>query len=199
MWRRKTPLHDPFCGSGTIAIEAVLYAHNVAPGLGRNFAYENLSICDASRALEIKKEEAAKIRTDVECHIAGSDIDPFAIDRAKMNAEHACTMAGRALQLIGSDMRIERPEFFVSDFEALHSEFENGLILCNPPYGERLGDEIQAENLYRKMGSLISNFENWQMGIITSQKSFENCLGKKASAVKPLKAGNLDTSFYIYR
>lgn len=199
MWRRKTPLHDPFCGSGTIAIEATLYAHNVAPGLGRNFAYENLSIYDSSRALEIKKEEASKIRTDVECHIAGSDIDPFAIDRAKLNAEHACTMAGRALQLIGSDMRIERPEFFVSDFENLHSEFENGLILCNPPYGERLGDEFQAESLYRKMGSLISNFENWQIGVITSQKSFENCFGKKASAVKSLKAGNLDTSFYIYR
>lgn len=199
MWRRKTPLHDPFCGSGTIAIEAALYAHNVAPGLGRNFAYENLSIYDSSRALEIKKEEASKIRTDVECHIAGSDIDPFAIDRAKLNAEHACIMAGRALQLIGSDMRIERPEFFVSDFENLHSEFESGLILCNPPYGERLGDEFQAESLYRKMDSLTSNFENWQMGVITSQKSFENCFGKKASAVKPLKAGNLDTSFYIYR
>ena len=108
-------------------------------------------------------------------------------------------MAGRALQLIGSDMRIERPEFFVSDFENLHSEFENGLIICNPPYGERLGDEFQAESLYRKMGSLISNFENWQIGVITSQKSFENCFGKKASAVKSLKAGNLDTSFYIYR
>lgn len=89
--------------------------------------------------------------------------------------------------------------FFVSDFENLHSEFENGLILCNPPYGERLGDEFQAESLYRKMGSLISNFENWQIGVITSQKSFENCFGKKASAVKSLKAGNLDTSFYIYR
>lgn len=60
MWRRKTPLHDPFCGSGTIAIEAALYAHNVAPGLGRNFAYENLSIYDSSRALEIKKKKPQK-------------------------------------------------------------------------------------------------------------------------------------------
>ena len=110
MWRRKTPLHDPFCGSGTIAIEAALYAHNIAPGLGRRFAYENLVIYNQQRALEIKREEASKIRTDVECRITGSDIDPAAVERSRLNAEHACVMAGRALQLIGSDMRIERPD-----------------------------------------------------------------------------------------
>ena len=133
MWRRKTPLHDPFCGSGTIANEAVLYAHNVAPGLGRHFAYEHLAIYNQNRAVEIKKQEAAKIRTDVECRITGSDIDPAAVERAKLNAEHACVTAGRALQLIGSDARIERPDFIVSDFRDLRAPYEKGLLLCNPP------------------------------------------------------------------
>ncbi len=199
MWRRKTPLHDPFCGSGTIAIEATLYAHNIAPGLGRRFAYENLVIYNQQRALEIKKEEASKIRTDVECRITGSDIDPAAVERSRLNAEHACVMAGRALQLIGSDMRIERPDFIQSDYKDIHAPYDTGLLLCNPPYGERLLDQADAEDLYSEMKSLFVDFENWQMGVITSQKNFQECICKKASAIKTLKAGNLDTVLYIYR
>lgn len=106
IWRRKTPLHDPFCGSGTIVTEAVLYAHNVAPGIGRHFAFEHLAIFNQQKFVDIKKQEASKIRTDVECRITGSDIDPSAVDRARLNAEHACVTAGRALQMIGSDNKI---------------------------------------------------------------------------------------------
>src|SRR5574344_1786324 len=128
MWRRKTPLHDPFCGSGTIAIEASLYAYNVAPGLGRRFGYEHLSFYNQQRAVDVK-EEASKIRTDVETRITGSDIDPAQIERAKLNAEHACVMAGRALQLVGRDDLIPRPDFVVSDFEDLQAPFPERLIL----------------------------------------------------------------------
>lgn len=199
MWRRKTPLHDPFCGSGTIAIEAALYAYNVAPGLGRRFAYENLSIYDSRRAEEIKKQEASKIRTDVECRITGSDKDPAAVERARLNAEHACVMAGRALQLIGSDMRIKRPDFAAGDFLDMQAPYETGMLLCNPPYGDRLGDAQEAGSLYSKMKSLSASFEKWQLGVITCHKSFQKCFGRKASLVKPLKAGNLDTVLYIYR
>lgn len=198
LWKRKTALHDPFCGSGTIAIEANLYAHNVAPGLGRHFAYENLTIYNQNLAFEIKKQEAAKIRTDVECRITGSDIDPQQIERAKLNAEHACVMAGRALQLIESDAHIERPDFIVSDFADLHAPYETGLLLCNPPYGERLGDEEQATELYHKMNSLFTDFPNWQIGVISSQKKFQESLGKNANKTKSFKAGNLDTTLYIY-
>jgi putative N6-adenine-specific DNA methylase len=198
-WRRKIPLHDAFCGSGTIAIEACLYAHNIAPGLGRNFAYENFSFYDAKKSLEIKKEEAAKIRTDVECRITGSDISAEAVQRSRLNAEHACVAAGRALQLIGSDLRIERPDFTQADFSELRAPYENGLLLGNPPYGERLGDTELARELYKKMQSLREDFPLWQMGFITSQKSFEEFFGKKADSVRPLKAGNLDTALYIYR
>ena len=120
MWRRKTPLHDPFCGSGTIAIEATLYAFNVAPGFGRRFALENLPIYNAERAQQIKNEEAAKIRTDVEVRITGSDIDNAAVERAKKNAEYACVMAGRALKSIDISAHIPRPDFIQSDFVFLN-------------------------------------------------------------------------------
>ena len=198
MWRRKLPLHDPFCGSGTIVIEAALYAHDIAPGLGRGFAFEGFANFNRKRFHEIRREEASKIRTDVECRIAGSDIDPAAVERAKQNAEYACVAAGRALQMIGSDAKIQRPEFTVSSFEDLTPSYETGLLLCNPPYGERLGDEAEAKKLYFDMGLLFDHFANWKMGVITSQKSFEENLGHKASKVKAIKAGNLDTQFYMF-
>ena len=198
-WRRKTPLHDPFCGSGTIAIEAALYAYNVAPGLGRSFALENLSIYNAERMLEIKKQEAEKIRPDCLARITGSDISEEAVNRARLNAEHACVMAGRALQLIGSDARIQRPDFIVSSFDSLAAPYESGLLLANPPYGERLGTVAEAETLYREMTVLFDNFPNWQMGFITANPSFERCIGKKAAKTKSLKSGNLDTVFYMFQ
>ena len=89
MWRRKIPLHDPFCGSGTLPVEACLYAHNVAPGFGRRFALENLPSFDSARADEIRRAEAEKIRTDVECRITGTDIDAQAY-----RAERACSAPG---------------------------------------------------------------------------------------------------------
>lgn len=199
LWKRKTPIHDPFCGSGTIAIEACLYAHNVAPGLGRKFAFEGLATFNQNRWIEIKKEEAAKIRTDVECRITGSDIDPSQVERARLNAEHACVTAGRALQSIGSDMHVERPDFIISDFKDIQAPYESGLILANPPYGERIGDAAQAEELYRDMASLFTDFEGWQFGFISSHQIFQQSIGKNASSKKLIKAGNLDTTLYIYR
>ena len=198
MWRRKTPLHDPFCGSGTIPIEATLYAFNVAPGFGRRFALENLEIYKAELENQVRQEEAEKIRTDVEVRITGSDVDKTAIERSRKNAEHACVMAGRALKSIGLDTHIPRPDFIQSDFSELSAPYEEGLLLCNPPYGERLGDSNEAEELYARMHSLISDFSGWDMGIITSNEKFEECFGKKSTKSKKIKAGNLDTKFYMY-
>lgn len=198
MWRRKTPLHDPFCGSGTIAIEAALYAHNIAPGFGRRFALENLSINNKDRATKIRRAEAELIRTDVETRITGSDIDSAAVERAKLNAEHACVAAGRALQEIGSDARIVRPDFVQADFTELEAPYESGLLLCNPPYGERIGDEEEAEKLYKRMSCLFTNFPDWELGVITSHNKFQDSIGKHASLLKDLKAGNLETKFYMY-
>lgn len=199
LWRRKTPLHDPFCGSGTIAIEATLYAFNVAPGFGRRFAIENLPFFNEKRAEEIKQKEAELIRTDVEVRITGSDIDPKAVERSKKNAEYACVMAGRALKSIGISSHIPRPDFVQSDFSELSAPYASGLLLCNPPYGERLGDEEQARELYKNMDSLWVDFPGWDIGVITSNEEFQTAFGHKTSNIKKFKAGNLDTCFYIYK
>ena len=199
MWRRKTPLHDPFCGSGTIAIEATLYAFNVAPGFGRRFAIEDLPFFDERRADEIRQKEAEQIRTDVEVRITGSDIDDKAVARAKQNAEYACVMAGRALKSIGISKHIIRPDFIQSDFADLSAPYDSGLLLCNPPYGERLEDADGARELYTKMDSLWQDFPGWDLGVITSNEDFQDSFGHKTSNIKKLKAGNLDTAFYIYR
>ena len=198
LWRRKTPLHDPFCGSGTFAIEATLYAFNVAPGLGRRFAMENLPFFNAKKANEIKQQEASLIRTDVEVRITGSDIDSKAIERSKKNAEYACVMAGRALKSIGVGAHIPRPDFIQSDFADLSAPYDTGLLLCNPPYGERIGDSEEAIELYKNMDSLWQEFPGWDLGIITSHEQFQESFGHKANKIKKLKAGNLDTSLYIY-
>lgn len=198
MWRRKTPLHDPFCGSGTILIEATLYAFNVAPGFGRRFAMENLPFFNKAQAELIKQQEAEKIRTDVEVRITGSDIDEKAVERAKKNAGYACVTAGRALKSIGISKHIQRPDFIQSDFKDLTSPYETGLILCNPPYGERLGDEQEALKLYEQMDCLWQEFPNWDLGIITSNTNFQKSFNHQANSIKKIKSGNLDTSFYIY-
>lgn len=198
MWRRKTPLHDPFCGSGTIAIEAALYAYNVAPGFGRRFALENLAIYDAKRAAEIRRAEAEKIRPDATARITGSDIDAAAVERSKKNAEYACVTAGRALQSIGCDAKIVRPDFVRADFSELAAPYAQGLLLCNPPYGERLGDEAQAAELYKKMSPLYDDFAGWHIGVITAHKRFQESFGHYADALKSIKSGSLDTTLYIY-
>lgn len=199
MWRRKTPLHDPFCGSGTIAIEATLYAFNIAPGFGRRFALEDLPIFDARRAEELKRAEAELIRTDVEVRVTGSDIDPQAVNRAKRNAEYACVMAGRALHMVDKSFHVPRPDFIQSDFADLAAPYESGLLICNPPYGERLLDEEQTRELYKNMSGLWTAFPGWDLGIITAAEYFEESFEHKANVIKSFKAGNLDTKFYEFK
>jgi putative N6-adenine-specific DNA methylase len=201
LWRRKTPLLDPFCGSGTIPIEATLFALDAAPGFGRHFALEHLPLFDAKAAAAVRQKEAAKIRPDVLFRIQGSDIDPVAIKRSIANAEHACVCIGRALQEIGSDAKVPRPQFAVA--EALvptdsEGTDEIGLLLTNPPYGERLGDEAEATALYRKMSVLFDRYPGWSLGFITNHPTFEACIGKRAPLCKALTAGNLGTMLYLY-
>jgi putative N6-adenine-specific DNA methylase len=199
LWRRKTPLLDPFCGSGTIPIEATLFALDAAPGFGRHFALEHLPLFDAKVAAEVRQKEAAKIRPDVLFRIEGRDIDPGAIKRSMANAEHACVCIGRALQEIGSDAKVPRPQFTVGDaLDDGDTDIESGLLLTNPPYGERLGDEAEAEALYRKMGVLFTSYPGWSLGFITNHPAFEACIGKRAPLCKPLTAGNLGTVLYLF-
>jgi len=197
-WRRKLPLHDPFCGSGTIVCEAMLYAYNAAPGFGRRFALEDLAFYSSSAAQDVQRAEAEKIRTDCLVRVTGSDIDPALVETSRANAERACVTVGRALQIIGSDSKIPRPDFAQADFSELNAPYEQGTLLANPPYGERLGAEAEIEKLYKNMNCLFSAFPQWQQGFITASERFEQLLGKKATFKKKLKSGKLDTIFYSY-
>jgi putative N6-adenine-specific DNA methylase len=202
-WRRKTPLHDAFCGSGTIPIEATLYAHNIAPGLGRTFALETLTPFCGPEGRSLmdgeKKKAALAIRTDCLVRITGSDIDEQVLVSARANAERACVIAGRALQSAGLDGRIPRPDFAHASFEELAAPYPEGLLLSNPPWGERLADNGEAVKLYSSMHCLFRNFPGWDFGFITSHEGFEEAIGLKATKKRELKSGNLDTRFYQYR
>ena len=201
-WRRKLPLHDAFCGSGTIPIEAALFACNIAPGLTRRFSFETLPFFldgqGASLLAELRAEAADAVRTDCLVRVSGSDIDPGAVAAAESNAERAFSAAGAAMQKIGRAEKIVRPNFFVSDFSTLKPPHESGLLLSNPPYGIRLGSREEASELYKQMAVLRSNFENWSCGFICSEDDFENDFGMKADSKRKFKSGRLESFFYAY-
>ena len=203
-WKRKLPLHDTFCGSGTIPIEAVWYAYNIPPGIGRSFAFEHFACYTDKNAQKLIEEErqrgAAGIRTDCMVRVSGSDNDPDAVRLAQTNAERACMLAGKALQRIGRDNRIPRPEFIESDFSDLAAPYPEGVLLSNPPYGDRLGEEADAVALYEKMTAIPQAFQNWRLGFITDKPAFADIFLHSGFTLKkhPVKSGNLDTCLYIY-
>lgn len=199
LWKRKAPLRDLFCGSGTIALEALLYAHDIAPGIARDFAYKTLSIYSADTERKTRRELANRVRYDVSCDIMGSDIDPRAVHLSGENARRLCDVYGAALADAGAPGRIAIPRFIARDFRAARADCPSGCILSNPPYGERLGDEEAAEALYGEMSALRENFPGWEMGFLSCVKTFEERFGSAASVAKSLRAGNLDTTLYIYK
>jgi putative N6-adenine-specific DNA methylase len=197
-WRRKLPLHDPFCGAGTIVCEAMLYAYNAPPGFGRRFAIEELPFFNPSDAERVRRDEAEKIRTDCLVRITGSDIDAAASGVARANVERACAVVERALSFAEKSAKLPRPVFTQSDFALLRAPFSEGLLLANPPYGERLGNPAEAEELYGRMGCLFEAFPGWKMGFITPRENFEKLIAHEARSKRKLKSGKLDTVFYLF-
>lgn len=204
-WKRKIPLHDAFCGSGTIPIEAAWYAYNIPPGIARHFAFENFTCFLKDKADSILKEEKEKafslVRTDCLARITGSDISEKAVSLSKANAERACIIAGRCLSEAGITHHIERPDFIQSDFVDLEAPYDYGIILSNPPYGERIGSEEDALELYTKLGGITKSFPGWKTGFITNKTHFEKafCKENKNAEFKKhkLKGGNMETCLYI--
>ena len=162
-WNRRIPLLDPFCGSGTILIEAALFALDIAPGLGRSFALEDLPLADAA-AFKAEREAAkARVRSDEELSLAGSDLDESALAAAKANAERAG---------VGAHIAWKRGKA-----EDAQPSAPSGYLLCNPPYGNRLGSEEEAEALYRRLGELAPAFKGWGLGFVTNRPDFGNFFG----------------------
>lgn len=192
-WKRKFPLYDPMCGSGTIALEAALYARNLAPGIGRNFALNDLAIADRRVCEAVRNECAAMAEFDRTVRIYGSDAGESAAAQARANAARALHSAGggtvppvfRALPL----SRAKPPA---------ETAGEAGFIITNPPYGRRIGSPESAEAGYREMIILAENFPGWKLVLLCDHPGFESHFGKKASSVRGLKNGVVETWLYEY-
>lgn len=182
-YRGKSFFWDPFCGSGTIAIEAALIAKNRAPGLRRTFGAEKWSCFDpsvwqAERAAAISREFSG------DYHILGSDIDGQTLSIAAANAKKA-----GVADLI---------EFRQLDAVKASFPAQDGTIVCNPPYGERMGEHEQAQALYRALGGHWKNAAGWKKCLISSDPEFEYFFGARADKKRKLYNGRLQCNLYLY-
>jgi len=183
-WKDSRVLLDPFCGSGTIPIEAALIAKNIAPGLNRSFAAEEWGIIPRELWSRAREEAKEAVRNDIELHIQGSDIDEEAISLARYHAKQA-----------GVDEFIHLQRRDVAD---ISSKQKYGFIICNPPYGERLGENHEVERLYRLMGNVFKKFDTWSFYIITSHPEFERLFGRKADKKRKLYNGRILCNYYQF-
>ncbi len=181
-YRADRPLIDPMCGSGTMPIEAAMMANNIAPGLGRPFAAEKWDFAQGADLFERARQEARDSRIDSRANILGSDIDARSIDLCKKHAKKAGVMVNwRAAPL-----------------KELQSDKSGGLIVCNPPYGERLMEKREAEALYREMRRKFDELDNWQVSVITAYREFEKVYGKRADKRRKLSNGGMTCTMYQY-
>jgi putative N6-adenine-specific DNA methylase len=200
-WKRKFPLYDPLCGSGTIAIEAAMYAWDMAPGIGRNFALDDLAVGEGRIAEALRKEYAARIDFTRTIRIYGSDADEKTVALAKTNAGRAarlCRTAGFAGPTENGGPANRVPEFSVLPMAGARSETEPGFIITNPPYGRRLGDAESAEAGYREMAVLANHFPGWKLDVVCDHPGFESHFGKKADSLREIKNGAVDLCLYEY-
>lgn len=175
---------DPLCGSGTIAIEAAMLARNIAPGLSRSFAAQNWAFIPAELWKEEKKAAFAAIDYDADVRILASDIDKRAVAAARANAEEA-----------GVDDCIE---FSVADAKDFDSEEEQGIIITNPPYGERIGERDDLKHIYNRLSRFCRLHPTWSLFLITSDTAFEKQFGRPANRRRKLYNGNIQTCYYQY-
>ena len=175
---------DPFCGSGTIAIEAAMLMTNTAPGLNRAFAAELFPQFKKELWIRAREEARAKIIKDSPFTVYASDIDPECVKIATESAKHAG---------VYKNMKI-----FQQDALTISTEGRRGTVVCNPPYGERLLSMKDTEALYKKMGEHFKTLDRWQMYIITSHEEFCKLFGRKADKVRKLYNGMIPCYFYQF-
>ncbi|GAB6274192.1 MAG: class I SAM-dependent RNA methyltransferase [Peptococcaceae bacterium] len=183
-WRPDTVLMDPFCGSGTIPIEAALIGQNIAPGMNREFVSGNWPTIPRELWRQARKETH-----DLACYnrpldIIGTDIDNSVIKLARQNAIEAGVKELIHFQrLPAADVR---------------SSKKYGKIICNPPYGERLGERQEVERLYREMGRVFSRLDTWSFYILSAHPQFEKLYGRPAAKRRKLYNGNIKVDYYQY-
>lgn len=183
-WNPSRQLYDPFCGSGTILIEAAMIGRNIAPGIDREFVSQKWEVVGEDIYKKIRREAMNSIKNDVELDLMGSDIDKWAIERAKDNAENIGVF---------DDIR-----FFVKDMRAVKLKDDYGVIITNPPYGERMGELKEIELLYKDFGTKMRQLKTWSIYILTSYEKFETLYKKKASRKRKLYNGRIKVDYYQF-
>lgn len=183
-WYPDKSLIDPTCGSGTFCIEAVMIARKMAPGLRRSFAFEKWNWISDRLIQEVRTEAAKKVDRELELDIMGCDIDARMVEIAKANAQ----AAGVAGDITFKQMRVQD----------LRSDKINGVIISNPPYGERLSDDAGVTKLYAEMGQVFAPLKTWSKFILTSDEAFESKYGSQADKKRKLYNGTLKVDLYQY-
>ena len=183
-WYPDKPLIDPTCGSGTFCIEAVMIARKMAPGLRRSFAFEEWNWISDRLIQEVRTDAAKKVDRELELDIMGCDIDARMVEIAKANAQ----AAGVAGDITFKQMRVQD----------LRSDKINGVIISNPPYGERLSDDAGVTKLYAEMGQVFAPLKTWSKFILTSDEAFETKYGSQADKKRKLYNGTLKVDLYQY-
>lgn len=183
-WYPDKPLIDPTCGSGTFCIEAAMIGMNIAPGFNRSFAFEKWDWVDNDLVDSLRDEADEKANYDIQLDISGFDIDARMIEIAKKNAEEA----GLADIITFKQMRLQD----------LRTDKINGVIISNPPYGERLLDDKAINILYNEMGQVFAPLKTWSKFILTSDEGFEAKFGTLADKKRKLYNGTLKVDLYQF-
>lgn len=183
-WNRERPLIDPCCGSGTIAIEAALIGRGIAPGVARAFAAERWPQFPKAWWEEARREAHALQQPPLQTRIIGTDIDPRAIELARRHA----AAAG-----IGEDVHFQQ-----KPLSELRSARKYGCVITNPPYGERLGERRDVEQLYRELGRVFAPLDTWSFYVLTSHPEFERLFGRPADRRRKLYNSNIACTYYQF-
>ncbi len=186
-WNSGRMLLDPFCGSGTIPIEAALLGRKIAPGLNRTFASEEWPIVPREVWEQARDEARSVALPKLDAPIVGSDSDPHAIKLAK----HHALEAG-----VAADLRFEHRDFAqISGPDLL----PYGCLIANPPYGERLGELDEAEALYARLGAFCNRLNAWSVYVLTSHKEFERLFGQTSDRRRKLFNGRIECTYYQFQ
>lgn len=184
VWNKSRPLADLFCGTGTIPIEACMIALNIPAGLNRGFDFQNWKCFDKKIFDRAAEEAKANIVTDADLRIGGFDIDDKQLKLARKHAE-----------LAGVDNYIH---FQRADMRDFSSRFSHGVIISNPPYGERLSDRKEVEKLYRDYGKKVASLDDWCAYTLTPVDDFERLFGKKADKKRKIYNGKIECCYYSH-
>lgn len=184
VWNKSRPLADLFCGTGTIPIEACMIALNIPAGLNRGFDFQNWKCFDKKIFDRAAEEAKANIVTDADLRIGGFDIDDKQLKLARKHAE-----------LAGVDKYIHFQRVDMRDFS---SRFSHGVIISNPPYGERLFDRKEVEKLYRDYGKKVASLDDWCAYTLTPVDDFERLFGKKADKKRKIYNGKIECCYYSH-